>query len=162
MKFPFLAKTDKEYIAQEKILRALSYPPDWTETQLGRRAQQCLKEYDAPKQGPLAERGRPGSASRSRAITCCSIKATICNLKLRKKLKLEPQEADVWNVRFRDQMQARPAALQSDTIPGVSSVTYEFLDKFPQIKDARKKWDAVKTQLKRVAENIQDELKAGT
>ena len=82
--------------------------------------------------------------------------------KLRRKMKLEPQEADVWNVRLsRLRCKPKPAAPRDDTIPGVSGVTYEFLDKFPQIKDARKRWDAVKLQLKRVAENIQDEMKAG-
>ena len=53
VKFPFLAKTDKEYIAQEKNLRGLSYPEHaiWDETQLGKHAQQVPQEYDAVEQG---------------------------------------------------------------------------------------------------------------
>jgi hypothetical protein len=39
-------------------------------------------------------------------------------------------------------------------------VTYEFLDKFEAIQNARKDWEAAKSKLNRLNQNIQDELKS--
>jgi GTPase SAR1 family protein len=156
-KFPFMAKTEQDFLEREKAVAGLALRPDWDQTPLGKRAAQCRKEYAAVHQA-IAEREAwlSEQTAKNNALLKQGFKL---QLKLSEKMKLGPQEAELWDVQYRNQMQARPTALQSDTIPGVSGVTYEFLDQFQSIKDARKRWDAVKTQLRRVAENIQDELK---
>jgi GTPase SAR1 family protein len=157
VKFPFAAKSEADFVAQEKALNAFTYPAEWADTPLGRRVAQCKKEYERVRTELNKEeawlKGQIDSTNK------LFDDGTELQLKLRKKQKLEPKEVERWEASYRVQMQPRPPVLRSDNIPGVSALTYEFLDKFDSIKDARKKWDAVKVRLKRVAENIQDEMR---
>ncbi len=157
IKFPFTAKTEEEFRAQEKILHAFAYRPEWADTPLGRRMAQCKKEYESVR----AELKKEESWMKAQTAACNKLldDGTELEFKLRRKAKLAPQEVELWEVNYRAQMQPKLPALRSDPLPGASALTYEFLDKFDAFKDARKKWDAVKVRLRRVAENIQDEMR---
>ena len=159
VKFPLKAATEQEFQANEKIVSDLALPKEWADTHLGKRVAQVHHEYAAVRNA-LNER-EAWLDEQIKKDNVLLTQGTKLQLKLRENTKLGPQEVELWDIQFRNQIQTRPSALQSDPIPGVSGVTFEFLDKFQAVKDARKKWDAVKVQLKRVADNI-DELKAGT
>ena len=155
-KFPMMARTEEELVKQEKDLAALPVPAEWNETPLGKRVQQCRKEYEALHQA-IAER-ETWLADETKKNNALLDQGAALYEKVRRKAKLDPLEVERWDVQYRAQWHARPPAIQSDPVPGVG-VTYEFLDKFQTIKDARIRADGVNTQLRRVAENIQDELK---
>ena len=160
VKYPYMAKTAKEIEEQEKNLNDLACPADWGDTPLGKRAKQCRMEYAAlhkalsEREAWIAEEVKSGDKLR--------IQGVALHFKLTQKMPLGPQEAELWDVQYRARMQAKPVGLQSDSVAGVSSVTYEFLDKFESMKKARRDWDAVKAKLTKAAEGIQEELKAGT
>lgn len=174
-KFPFMAKTEEEFVAQEKNLSSFTYRPEWEETTLGKRVTQCRQEYERVRAELKKEEGwLQTQIEGSNKLLDEGAELQLKLRKLHKQMKLNwkddvlskegkrlQEEAESWEHNCRGQMQPKPRVLRSDSMPGVSAVTYEYLDKFAAIKDARKRWEAVKVQVKRVSENIQDELKTG-
>jgi GTPase SAR1 family protein len=157
VKFPFMAKTEEEFTKHEKDLYAFVFPADWNETPLGKRVQQSRKEYARVREELKKEEGwLKGQIDASNKLLDQGIDL---QARLRRKEKSATEQAEAWEISSRVHMSPKPRVLKSDQIPGVSGLTYEYLDKFQAIKSAQKEWESVKVRLRRVSANIQEELK---
>jgi len=157
VKFPFMAKTEEQFHTQKKGLDGFNYPDHFDSTRIGKHIQRARDEY------VTIEREIKEEVNWLQAQTDASNKlyATGAELqfKLSKKQKLTEQEENQWKSDYLALTIPKPRVQRNGPIPGVSGVTYEFLDKFQAVQIARKNWDAAKGKLNRINQNIQDELR---
>jgi GTPase SAR1 family protein len=156
VKFPFMAKTEEQYRENRKKLDGFKYPEHFEATPVSKRIQQARDEYENVEKEIKAEL----SWLKSQIDACNKLFATGAELQFRlsKGMKLTEKEELQWQREYIATTLARPRVARTSPIPGVSGVTYEFLDKFEAIQNTRKDWEAAKGRLNRLNQNIQDEL----
>lgn len=146
VKPPFVAKIEEDFIAQEKDASAFKYPTEWDETPLGKRIQLVRNEYERVREEVKKEEA--WLKAETEACEKLLDEGTELLSKLRRKLKLAPQEAELWEAKCVAHLQRKSRAPRMAFIPEVTGMTYEFLDKFQSVKAARKRWETKKDELR--------------
>jgi GTPase SAR1 family protein len=172
LKDPHLAKNEEEYNESRKNLQAFEdelkkslaglglaedQAKDWEEGKLGKRLQTLHKGFDRVDDETKKEVTwiREQIKLNDKVLD----EGNVIYNKLLKKTKLDPQEAELWNLSFRERMNPERRLPRESHIPS-THMTYEDLDKFKAVKEAQKDWQDAKDELKNISDNIQRRVKA--
>ena len=187
VKFPFMAESEEDFLAQEKRLQAFTVKPDWKTTAIGARVEKVKREFERVHEELKKEKewldARITAADKlidEGTELLPKLRKALADErklqpKIKKKLELTPQEeeklkeaerlkkeAEAWQGNYRVQMKTEPRVERAKGIPGVTAVAYGYLDRFESIKQANERWKALKARLTRESTNLQEELNAGT
>lgn len=160
IKPPYLAKNEEELKQFEKQLSAFHLPADfvkeWTETRLAVRLQNVLRQY--ARLHEVVDEEVIGIRSQIKdGETLLQRGNTIYN-RLLSGDKAARTDAEAWRAAMQQYLRRPERKESSKELPGVARMYYGDLDRFEQIREARRAWQSVKQELLRVEDNITTRL----
>jgi GTPase SAR1 family protein len=152
VKHPFLAKNEEEFVRYEEQARDFALPPSyaeaWADTSLARQLVGVRQEYKhvrkavAEKVAWMRVRIDEGKKLDDQAYS------VLVPSLLKADRKTREQLAKPWFAAFANYRQQPSYYRPSDeAVPGASSMVYADLDKFHDVRAARKDWDRIRRDL---------------
>ena len=149
MKTPRLAKTEQEYLDQEKLLDKFICPPELAETSVCKRAAKIRKEYQVLNEEKTKEEKWFAEQKTVNTELLDQSDALFKKLRNKKNCDAEVKEWKEQKVekKFQHQIEALPGTDRQKFIPHVSGIKYEDLGMFQNVKEVREDWEKSRTDL---------------